>query len=102
MNNYSSVRVGIGGVTGYTGMELMRRLVRHPFADVRVAMASGTAEGRRLPALARIWDAPILPLDVDRLAAETDAVFLALPDAVAADTALALAARGTRVFDLSG
>jgi N-acetyl-gamma-glutamyl-phosphate reductase len=102
MNKYSSIRVGVGGVTGYTGLELMRRLARHPHADVRLAMASGASESRRLPALARIWDAPIEPLDVDRMASETDAVFLALPDTVAAEVGPALAARGTRVFDLSG
>jgi N-acetyl-gamma-glutamyl-phosphate reductase len=41
-------------------------------------------------------------VDVDRLATETDAVFLALPDTLAADIGPALADRGTRVFDLSG
>jgi N-acetyl-gamma-glutamyl-phosphate reductase len=102
MHNYSPVRVGVGGVTGYTGVELMRRLARHPYADVRLAMASAGAEPRRIPALARIWDHPVEPIDIDRLAAETDAVFLALPDAVAAEVAPALAAKGTRVFDLSG
>jgi len=102
MHKYSRVRVGVGGVTGYTGVELMRRLARHPHADVRLAMASAGSEARRIPSLARIWDAAVEPLDVDRLAAETDAVFLALPDAVAADVAPALAAKGCRVFDLSG
>ena len=102
MNNYSSVRVGVAGVTGYAGLELLRRLARHPHADVRCAMASRASESKRLPALARIWDAPVEPLDVDRLAAQTDAVFLALPDTLAAEIAPALADRGTRVFDLSG
>jgi N-acetyl-gamma-glutamyl-phosphate reductase len=94
--------VGVAGVTGYAGLELLRRLARHPHADVRLAMASGASESKRLPALAKIWDAPVDPLDVDRLATETDAVFLALPDTLAAEIAPALADRGTRVFDLSG
>jgi N-acetyl-gamma-glutamyl-phosphate reductase len=102
MHNYSKVRVGVAGATGYAGLELLRRLSRHPGADVRFAMASGASEARRLPALARIWDAPVEPLDVDRLAEGTDAVFLALPDTIAAELAPALADRGTRVFDLSG
>ena len=102
MHKYSSINVGVAGVTGYTGIELMRRLARHPRADVRLAMASSGSEAKRVPALARIWDAPVQPLDLDRLARETDAVFLALPEAVAAEAAPALAARGTRVFDLSG
>lgn len=102
MNNYSRVRVGVGGATGYTGLELMRRLSRHPYADVRLAMASSASESKRVPALAHIWDEAVEPLDIDRLVAETDAVFLALPDSIAAEVGLALAARGTRVFDLSG
>jgi N-acetyl-gamma-glutamyl-phosphate reductase len=102
MNTYSRVRVGIAGATGYAGLELLRRLARHPEADVRFAMGSSTSEPRRVPALNRIWDAPVERFDVDRLASETDAVFLAVPDALAAEVAPALAARGPRVFDLSG
>jgi N-acetyl-gamma-glutamyl-phosphate reductase len=102
MHNYSSVRVGVAGVTGYAGLELLRRLARHPHAEVRYAMASSSSESKRIPALARIWDAPVEPLDVDKLAAETDAVFLALPDTLAAEVAPRLVDRGTRVFDLSG
>jgi len=102
MHNYSSVRVGVAGATGYAGLELLRRLARHPHADIRFAMASSASESKRLPALARIWDAPVEPLDADKLAEGTDAVFLALPDALAAELAPKLAERGPRVFDLSG
>jgi N-acetyl-gamma-glutamyl-phosphate reductase len=102
MNNYSSIRVGVAGATGYAGLELLRRLSRHPGADVRFAMASSASEAKRLPALARIWDHPVEPLDIERLATGTDAVFLAVPDMLAAELGPALADRGTRVFDLSG
>ena len=102
MHNYSSVRVGVAGVTGYAGLELLRRLARHPHADIRCAMASSASESKRIPALARIWDAPVEPLDVEKLATETDAVFLALPDTLAAELGPKLVDRGTRVFDLSG
>ena len=102
MNNYSRVRVGVAGVTGYTGVELMKRLARHPHADIRFAMASSASGTKRIPALARIWDAAVEPVDVDRLSEGTDAVFLALPDTIAAELGPQLAARGTRVFDLSG
>ena len=102
MHKYSTVRVGVAGVTGYAGLELLRRLARHPHADVRYAMASSASEAKRLPALARIWDSPVEPLDRDKLASETDAVFLALPDTIAAELAPELVERGTRVFDLSG
>ena len=80
----------------------MRRLARHPYVDLRLAMASGGSEAKRIPALNRIWDAPVEPMNVDRLVAETDAVFLALPDQISAEVAPKLAKGGTRVFDLSG
>jgi N-acetyl-gamma-glutamyl-phosphate reductase len=102
MHEDSPVRVGVAGATGYAGIELLRRLARHPYADIRFAMASGASEAKRLPSLARIWDAPVAPLDADRLGAETDAVFLALPETLAAELGPALAKRGPRVFDLSG
>src|SRR3954465_13636879 len=101
MNKYSSVRVGVAGAAGSAGLELLRRLARHPHADLRHAMASSASESKRLPALARIWDATLEPLDVDKLATQTDAVFLALPDTLAAEVAPVLANRGTRVFDSS-
>ena len=65
-------------------------------------MASAGSLARRIPALTRIWDAPVEPLNIDRLIAETDAVFLALPDDVSATVAPQLTSRGSRVFDLSG
>jgi N-acetyl-gamma-glutamyl-phosphate reductase len=65
-------------------------------------MASSASEAKRLPGLAKIWDKPVEPLDVDRLATGTDAVFLAVPETLAAELGPALAERGTRVFDLSG
>ena len=102
MHKYSRVRVGVAGATGYAGVELIKRLARHPEAELRLAMASGASEARRMPALARIWDEPVQALDADRLASETDAVFLALPDTLAADLGPRLAERGARVFDLSG
>jgi len=92
----------VAGATGYAGLELLRRLARHPHADVRFAMASSASESKKLPALARVWDAPVEPLDADKLAEGTDAVFLALPDGLAAELAPKLSEAGPRVFDLSG
>ncbi|MEE2635810.1 MAG: N-acetyl-gamma-glutamyl-phosphate reductase [Acidobacteriota bacterium] len=98
-----SITVGIAGATGYAGQELLRLAVRHPALEVTAAMGSGASEQvRTLPALTRIWDGKITPLSVDQLAATTQAVFLTLPDAVAATVGPDLMARGVRVFDLSG
>ena len=101
MNTYTPVRVGVAGATGYAGVELVRRLSRHPSVRLSAAMGSVGSEPRRIAALNHIWDAPVQPLDVDALAA-LDAVFLATPDTLSAEVGPALAARGPRVFDLSG
>ena len=103
MNSYANpVRVGVAGATGYTGVELLRFLARHPGARIGAAMGSPGSASRRVPALARLWDAPVDALDLDALATAADAVFLALPDQVSAEIAPALVSRGKRVFDLSG
>ena len=102
MNDFPRVRVGVAGATGYAGVELLRRLARHPAADIRVAMGSSGSEARRVPALARIWDSMAVPFDVDKLGSEADAMFLAVPESLAAEVVPVLAGRGARVFDLSG
>lgn len=97
------VRVGIAGATGYAGQELVRILARHPLARLTVATASqATSTPRRLPALARIWDGEVRPLDLEALIAETDVVFLALPESASAQIGPALTDSGRQVVDLSG
>jgi N-acetyl-gamma-glutamyl-phosphate reductase len=104
--NAAAVRVAVAGATGYTGQELLRILARH--AGVAIAAAtssSASSAARRLPALARVWDGAITPLDASRLAVGDDAadvVFLALPDSAAAELAPRLVDAGVRVIDLSG
>ena len=96
-------RVAVAGATGYAGQELVRLLARHPAVTLTGAMSSGAASAPRpLPALKRLWDGTVVPLDVDRLAADADIVFLALPEAAAADVGTALLQRDRRVIDLSG
>ena len=103
MNSYAdAVRVGVAGATGYSGVELVRLLARHPRTRLTAAMGSPGSEPRRVRALARVWDEPIEPLDVAALADASDAVFLALPEQASALVAPDLLARGARVFDLSG
>jgi N-acetyl-gamma-glutamyl-phosphate reductase len=96
-------RVAVAGATGYAGQELVRLLARHPAVALTAAMSSGaTSTPRPLPALARIWDQAVTPLDIEHLVASADIVFLALPEAASADVAPKLLERGARVIDLSG
>ena len=96
-------RVAIAGATGYAGQELVRILARHPAVTLTAAMSSGaTSTPRPLPALARIWDEPVTPLDIERLVRDADIVTLALPESASAELAPQLLSRGLRVVDLSG
>ncbi len=94
------VRVGIYGATGYTGLELVTILQRHPAADIRFLTAHAHA-GRTLRAI--FPAAPPLPLLAaeDAPLDEVDVVFLCLPHAAAAETAVLALASGPRVIDLS-
>ena len=58
------LRVAVAGATGFAGQELVRLLARHPHARSRPPPArKPTSTPRRLPALARIWDGTVVPLD---------------------------------------
>src|SRR5262245_31893189 len=95
--------VAVVGATGYAGQELVRLLARHPAVELTIATASqATSTPRRLPAIAKIWDGDIRPLDVDAVKRAAHVVFLALPEAASAETAVPLLEAGLRVVDLSG
>jgi N-acetyl-gamma-glutamyl-phosphate reductase len=81
---------------------LIRLAARHPAIRLTIATSSDPSAAKPNPRMSRIWDGALSPFSVDALAAEADAVFLALPDDVAATAAPALVDRGARVFDLSG
>jgi N-acetyl-gamma-glutamyl-phosphate reductase len=96
-------RIAIVGATGYAGQELVRLLARHPHAQLTLATASqATSTPRRLPALAKVWDGDVRPLDLDAVVAGADVAFLALPEAASAEVGPRLLDAGLRVIDLSG
>lgn len=97
------ISVGIVGGTGYTGVELLRILARHPQADVRVITSrqvAGTAVADLFPNLRGAVDLAFVAPDVTTLAA-CDVVFFATPHATAAHQARELLAAGTTIIDLS-
>ena len=97
------LRIGVVGATGYGGQELIRLVSRHSHAEVTVAMTSSAGdETRTLPGLTHIWDGDLAAFSLERLATETDVVFLALPDTASARLAGDLLSHRLRVFDLSG
>jgi N-acetyl-gamma-glutamyl-phosphate reductase len=98
-----TIRVAVAGASGFAGQELLRLLARHPHVTITAATGSqASSAARTLPALARIWDGTVVPLDTTLLVDQADAIFLGLPEAASAEIAPGLVAAGKRVIDLSG
>ena len=103
---HKKLRVGLIGVTGYTGMELVRLLASHPCMRLNFA-ASRSEAGKRLgdhyPFLEKRPGADIvidLP-DAKRAATLCDIVFLAVPHGTAMKFAAELRTEGLPVVDQS-
>ncbi|MFC1394405.1 N-acetyl-gamma-glutamyl-phosphate reductase [Acinetobacter junii] len=97
------ISVGIVGGTGYTGVELLRLLLRHPQARVDV-LTSRTEAGKRVadmfPSLRGHTELEFSDLDLDRLK-QCDVVFFATPHGVAMQHAQELIDYDTKVIDLA-
>ncbi|MDY6456005.1 N-acetyl-gamma-glutamyl-phosphate reductase [Acinetobacter faecalis] len=97
------ISVGIVGGTGYTGVELLRLLLRHPNVQVAV-LTSRTEAGRRVndmfPSLRGQTDLKYSDLDIQELK-KCDVVFFATPHGVAMKHAEELVAENTKVVDLA-
>ena len=97
------IRVGVVGGTGYTGVELLRLLLRHPGVTVSFITSRGEA-GRRLdhlfPSLRATCDLAFTdPTKADY--SSCDVVFYATPHNVAMREVPDLIKQGIRVVDLS-
>lgn len=97
------VKVGIIGGTGYTGVELLRLLARHPEAELRAITSRGEA-GRRVaelfPSLRGYVDLAFAAPESAGLE-RCDVVFSATPNGVAMQQARELLAAGVRLIDLA-
>jgi N-acetyl-gamma-glutamyl-phosphate reductase len=98
------LRAAVLGATGYTGVELLRLLARHPAVELRYLSSEQYRDRSAAdvyPFLTGIVDLVLGPPDPDAAAASADVVFVALPHAAAAPVVRDVLARGTRVIDLS-
>ncbi|MBF7687685.1 N-acetyl-gamma-glutamyl-phosphate reductase [Acinetobacter rathckeae] len=97
------ISVGIVGGTGYTGVELLRILLRHPQVTVRM-LTSRTEAGRAVadmfPSLRGHTDLKFSDLTLEALQT-CDVVFFATPHGVAMKYAKELIAHGVKVIDLA-
>jgi len=97
------IKIGIVGGTGYTGIELLRILARHPESEL-VAITSRKEAGTRVADLFRslrgIVDLAYSDPSKTDLT-KCDLVFFATPNTVAMGEVKALLGAGVRVVDLS-
>lgn len=100
----AKTRVAIAGASGYTGVELLRLLLRHPGVQI-TAVTSETSQGKPVsavfPGLTGYAELEFQQLEPRGLAAAAEVVFLALPHTTSAAVAAPLLEAGCRVIDLS-
>lgn len=99
--------VAVVGVTGYSGFELARILLRHPAVKASVFYGRDWQGAKCLaelyPQLRGFGEGPLGPLSVEAIASSKAATaFLATPHDVSAELTPALVDAGLRVIDLSG
>ena len=99
------IKVAIIGATGYTGEELIRILSGHPEAEVKMLVSHSTA-GTQIDeiygSLKHVCGLVCEELDIDKVAANCDVAFTALPHGASMEVIPALVEKGIRVIDLSG
>jgi N-acetyl-gamma-glutamyl-phosphate reductase len=98
------IRVGIYGGSGYTGLELMRILLRHPGVQV-VGITSRKFKGQSLsdtyPLFDGLTDITFIDASPGDLAGMADVIFMATPHGEAMAVAPAFIDAGKKVIDLS-
>jgi N-acetyl-gamma-glutamyl-phosphate reductase len=100
-------QLAVVGVTGYTGFELARILLRHPAVKSPVFYVRET-QGKKclaelFPQLRGVGEASLRALSVSEITSgNAGTAFLATPHEVSAEIAPALLEAGLRVVDLSG
>lgn len=98
-----AIRVGIVGGTGYTGVELLRLLARHPQVELKAITSRGDAGkpvAEMFPSL-RGHVGLVFSDPAQAALDECDAVFFATPNGIAMQQVPALLDAGVKVIDLA-
>ena len=98
------IRVGIIGATGYTGVELLRLLLRHPQVEVTALTSqkyAGVPIDQVFPSLMKGLDLKCEGLSVEQISKKTDFFFTAVPHKTAMETVPLFYRLGKKVVDLS-
>ena len=103
MSNMSKIKVGVVGATGYTGVELLRILVKHPHVTIQAVTSraeAGLSIASLFPSLRGLIE---LKFEDPKTANLTncDLVFFATPNGIAMQEVPALLKAGVKVIDLA-
>ncbi|MFH1720564.1 MAG: N-acetyl-gamma-glutamyl-phosphate reductase [Patescibacteria group bacterium] len=97
------INVSIIGATGYTGLELLRLIVGHPHIELKF-LVSASNSGKKIsdvyPHLKNVCDMELTNPSLQKIAEESDCVFLALPYFEAQKIVPKLIGK-TKIIDLS-
>jgi len=101
--NATKINVGIIGVSGYTGLELVKMLINHPTFNLSyVANSTGQTTLDTLhPSLSGVCELEVKKADVDECAASCELVFLAVPHKTAMAFVKPFMELGTKIVDFS-
>jgi len=98
------VKIGVCGATGYTALELLKILLRHPEAEI-VALTSRQEGDLHIgmvhPQLAGRLDCRLQNISPVAVAAQVDCVFCCLPHAASAEAVKEIMGAGVKVVDFS-
>jgi len=97
------INVGIIGASGYTGLELVKILIKHPKFNLNyVANSEGSTTINELhPSLNGVCDLEVKKADIEDVVLHCELVFLALPHKTAMEFVKPLLKKGVKVVDLS-
>ncbi len=96
------IKVAIYGATGYTGVELLNILLKHPRVKI-VGLTSQSYAGKRLKEVFPFLEGPVDNLKITSDAEEEyDLAFLCLPHEESLELVPKLLNQGKKVIDLSG
>ena len=96
-------KVGIIGASGYTGLELIKVLVNHPFFEISyISTTTGGMDLEELhPCMKGVFNCAVEKVDEAEIVKKCELVFLALPHQASMGFAKGLLEKGLKIVDLS-
>ena len=98
-----TINVGIIGVSGYTGLELVKMLINHPTFNLNYVANStgGTSINELHPSLSGVCELEVKKADVEQCAKNCKLVFLAVPHKTAMAFVKPFMKLGIKIVDFS-